>query len=126
MFEDLAEKYAAIYDYIALPYQNEESISREEILLRIDNAWRAIVKYMWCDYETDFNSTYYTPVILLSRAYISNAIRQKAANDGDREVTQMSEGSRSVTFKSGFITLDSSGLTEEVKAALPPRKLRVI
>ena len=98
-----------------------------ELLRNIDLAWRAIARYEWYDYDdSDSQAECRMLIVELARAYYINNVYTKKQIKGERQVSQMSQGSRSVTFGSGFAELDSNGLTAEVKAALPPRKLRVI
>ena len=99
-------------------------------MTHIDNAWRAIACYLWLDYDasniTTVKADYERLISLLAIAYINNAIITKSKLKGESAITQQSQGSRSVTYRSNTIDIDSNGLTDEVKAALPPRKLRVI
>ena len=98
-----------------------------EEVRNIDMAWRAIARYCWYDYDDAAAIAECKMLIVeLARAYYINNVYSKRQIQGERQVTQMSQGSRSITFSSGFAELDSNGLTAEVKAALPVRKLRVI
>lgn len=94
------------------------------------NAWRAIAGYLWIDYNSEniisVKTEYSTLICKLAIAYFSNAQVEKSKVKGDLAITQMSQGSRSVTYRTNIIELDNYGLTAEVKAALPPRKLRVL
>lgn len=100
------------------------------LLIHIDNAWRAIARYQWIDYDMrnieTVKADYTRLIALLAIAYYNNANITKSKLKGETFVTQQSVGGASVTFRSGNVELDSNGLTDEVKAALPPRKIRVI
>lgn len=98
-----------------------------EEVRNIDLAWRAIARYCWYDYDdTEAQKECRLLIVELARAYYINNVYSKKQIQGERQVTQMSQGSRSVTFSSGFAALDANGLTAEVKASLPAKKLRVL
>lgn len=100
------------------------------LLIHIDNAWRAIARYQWLDYDyrniETVKADYTRLIALLAIVYYNNANITKSKLKGEKAITQQSQGSRSVTYCADNVELDSNGLTDEVKAALPPRKLRVI
>lgn len=123
---ELKTTYADELSYIDALFTKEGiSFDESELVIDIDNAWRAIAKYLFID-ETTYNPIYSTLVIRLAMAYHNNHEIEKGNLKGALQVTQQTQGSRSVTYRSNSIELDSNGLTAEVKAALPPRKLRVL
>lgn len=125
-FSTLAEKYSAELSYIDALFKREGiTYEQEDILLALDSAWRAIVRYMWLD-TLDYDSNYSTCLIRLALAYYNNSQIEKGNLKGVIRVSQQTQGSRSVTFASNTISIDSNGLTAEVKAMLPVRKLRVL
>ena len=126
-FSGLEVKFAAELEYLTALFTAEGiNISKPEMLVEIDNAWRAIVSYLWVEYASYDSATYFTPVVKLSQVYINNQTVRKSALKGEKQVQQTSQGSMSVSFRNTSVELDSNGLTAEVKAVLPPRKLRVL
>lgn len=128
---ELSTIYATELDYISAFFGREGiDFNESELLTHIDLAWRAIARYMWIDYNVDSladdKSGYEKLIETLALAYYNNAQIEKNAYKGNLQITQQSQGSRSVTYKSGYIETDANGLTAEVKAALPVRKLRVL
>ena len=102
-------------------------ISEEAEAMYIDLAWTAICKYLWCDYDDSaMLKRCAFAVAQLAYVYYYNDRVKRETMSGKAPVTQMSVGSNSVTFGSKKIELDNFGLTADVKAALPPRKLRVL
>lgn len=100
-----------------------------EMIMQIDTAWRSICKYLWIDYNLEDESSrkdYSVLIAQLAKAYYINSHISTKMMNGDRPVTQQTQGSRSVTYASASIAVDADGLTAEVKAALPHRKLRVL
>lgn len=123
---ELKTTYSDELSYIDALFQKEGiSFSEEELLIDIDSAWKAIAKYLFID-ETTYQPIYSTLVVRLAMAYFNNNQLTKGNLKGDLQITQQTQGSRSVTYRSNLIELDSNGLTAEVKAALPVRKLRVV
>ena len=130
-FDNLAAIYKDELNYIRSQF-NKDSIDfyKDELLIAIDNAWRAIASYLWIDFDEsnirDIKDKFQTVIVHLAVAYYNNYQIQRGNLKGVLYVTQQTQGSRSVTYRSNVTQLDSNGLTEEVKAALPPRKLRVL
>lgn len=123
---ELKTTYSDELSYIDALFQKEGiSFNEEELLIDIDSAWKAITKYLFID-ETTYQPIYSTLVVRLAMAYHNNHQLEKGNLKGDVQITQQTQGSRSVTYRSNMIELDSNGLTAEVKAALPVRKLRVV
>ena len=128
---DLMTIYADEYTYIS-SLLNELGVTFNQSLLLnyIDLAWRAIAKYQWIDVNYDTIATdkaKYIPLIQeLAIAYFNNAQQRNSIVKGEEQITQHSVGSVSMTYKSNTIEIDSNGLTKEVKAAMPMRKLRLI
>lgn len=127
----LASVYADELEYIVTLFSAEGiNYNPNELLINIDDAWRAIACYLWLDYDSDnievVKADYQTLICRLAMAYFNNAQIEKGNLKGTKFITQQSQGSRSVTYRSGAIEIDSNGLTAEVKAALPVRKLRVL
>jgi len=130
-FNTLSSVYADEYGYIGAYFtENNITYNQAELLINIDDAWRAIASYLWIDYDSTNIATvkaeYQTLICKLAMAYFNNAKNDTGMLKGNVFVQQQSQGSRSVSFRSNTIEIDNNGLTAEVKAALPPRKLRVI
>lgn len=128
---DLMTIYADEYTYISALFNDLGVTFNQSLLLNyIDLAWRAIAKYQWIDIDYDTISddkAEYIPLIQeLAIAYFNNAQQRNSIVKGEPQITQQAQGSRSVTYKSNTIEIDSNGLTAEVKAALPVRNLRVL
>lgn len=128
---DLETVYASELAYIkTLLDRNSVFYYEDELLTHIDNAWRAIACYLWIDYDASnivtVKADFSRLISLLAIAYFNNAKIIESKLKGEKAVTQQSQGSRSVTYRSETVDIDSNGLTDEVKAALPPRKLRVL
>jgi len=128
---DLMTIYTDEYTYISALFNDLGVTFNQSLLLNyIDMAWRAIARYQWIDIDYDTISddkAEYIPLIQeLAIAYFNNAQKRNSIVKGEAQITQQSQGSRSVTYKSNTIEIDDNGLTAEVKAALPVRKLRVL
>lgn len=128
---NLASVYSDESTYISALFNREGiAFSEDELLINIDDAWRAIACYMWIDYNSENIATkkenFETLIAKLAMAYFNNSQIAKSNIKGDYAITQISQGSDSMTLRSNVIEIDSNGLTSEVKAALPPRNLRVI
>lgn len=127
-YDDLVGKYTDelfIFDKLLESLGLVETTGEE--VRNIDLAWRAIARYCWYEYDdTESQSKHKMLIVELARAYYINNVYTKKQIKGERQVTQQTQGGRSVTYGSGFAELDSNGLTAEVKAALPVRKLRVL
>ena len=128
---DLSIVYSDEYSYISTLFNTEGIIYNEqELLINIDDAWRAIASYLWIDYNSENITTvkaeFSTLIVKLAMAYFNNTQIQKKQLKGENLITQQSQGSRSVTYRSNTGELDNYGLTAEVKSALPSRKLRVL
>jgi hypothetical protein len=63
---------------------------------------------------------------VITIAYFNNDTVKNKSAKGERLITQQSQGSRSATYTNASISIDSDGLTNEVKAALPLPKLKVL
>lgn len=128
IYDEWIDKYIdelTLFNAILMDLRIEET--NGEQVRNIDMAWRAIARYCWYDYDdAEAQAKCKMLIVELARAYYINNVYSKKQLKGERPVTQMSQGSRSVTFSSGFAELDSNGLTVEVKAALPVRELRVV
>lgn len=125
--EAIKDRFTTIYDYLNGYFEDiGVSVIQEELVLAIDNAWRAICKYCWIDYDLEDITEYLTPITMLSKAYYQNAIVQKKTISGNTPITQLTQGSRSVTYKNSTVDLDGDGMTAQVKACLPSRKMRVL
>lgn len=116
--------------YISSVFERENiTYTADDVLIHCDNAWRAIARYLWIDYNADnimekkADFTYL--IAQLAIAYYNNAIIARGNLRGEQYITQQTLSSRSVTYRSSVIEIDSNGLTAEVKAALPPRRMRV-
>lgn len=128
---DLMTIYSDEYTYISSLFNELGVTCSQSLLLNcIDMAWRAIAKYQWIDVNYDTIATdkaEYIPLIQeLAVAYYNNSKIRNSIIKGEPQITQQAQGSRSVTYKSNSIEIDGNGLTAEVKAAMPVRKLRVL
>lgn len=118
-------KYDVEYLYLSEEFTTDSiPFTKNKLLINIDKAYKAICKYL--DYAGDKTEEYILPTISLTKAYFNIDKINTDLVKGNRSVTQMSQGSRSVTYRKPTIEIDSEGLTEDVKAMLPLPKLRVI
>ena len=126
-----AETYAK-YELAGMRFQEmlrEENItiSDGDLVMYLDLAWMAIAKYLWAEYDdSEMIKICSFAIAQLAFIYYHNEQIKRGIIRGEAPVTQMSQGSRSVTYGSKKIELDTFGLTADVKAALPVRKLRVL
>ena len=127
--------YAEIYAKYEFAGKRFEEILREEnitisdvdLVMYLDLAWQAIAKYLWAEYDDSETIKQCSFAIAqLAFIYFHNEQIKRSIIRGEAPITQMSQGSRSVTYGSKKIELDTFGLTADVKAALPVRKLRVL
>ena len=128
---ELSTVYSEEIEYISTLFNTEGiTYNEQELLINIDDAWRAIASYLWIDYNSENITTvkaeFSTLIVKLAMAYFNNTQIQKKQLKGENLITQQSQGSRSVTYRSNTVELDNYGLTAEVKSALPSRKLRVL
>lgn len=128
---DFSVIYADELAYIESLFQRENiAFNSDDISIHCNTAWRAIARYLWIDYTAENimekKANLKDLIALLAIAYYNNAIIARGNLKGVQYITQQSQGSRSVTYRSNVIELDANGLTAEVKAALPPRRLRVV
>lgn len=130
---DLMEKYGVeleylngLFAYYDMVTGNNVETDTEEAVLALDRAWRAICTYEWWDYETKDPAPYRNIILSLAKTYYQNERINNCAIAGQAQVTQKTQGSRSITFRNSAVELDSDGMTAEIKRALPPRKLRVL
>lgn len=114
------DRFSDEVDYIAdnLGVTAQNTIVINKIVENIDRAWRAISNYIWLPYDAD-KTEYFIPLVTLAKAYLINANVVNSTLNGQSQLTQLTQGSRSVTFRSGTVELDRNGLTNEVKAMLP-------
>lgn len=125
-FAALQEKYKAEFGYIDALFQREGiTYNQDDLLLAIDGAWRAIVNYMWCDYSNN-SAEYTTAIIHLAIAYYNNNQIVKGNLQGVIRYSQAVEGGVSYSIHSNIVNVDKYGLTADVMAMLPPRKLVVL
>ena len=126
------DEYYTKYNFVIMRLdemlrENNISISEHASAMYIDLAWQAVCKYLWVDYDDSaMLQRCAFAVAQLACVYYYNDRVKRETMSGKAPVTQMSVGSNSVTFGSKKIELDNFGLTADVKAALPPRKLRVL
>ncbi len=120
--DDLLIDYADELSYIsAMGYDGDTAY----MAIQVADAYDAIRAYLWLDADADMTAYFRAACELAAAYYINNKLQQNKLS-GDRTVTQQSEGSRSVTYSSADVALDSHGLTEKVKAMLHPPFLRVL
>lgn len=125
LLEDLSFKYEDVLEYLEA-YLNDKQITYNEndLVIDIDHAYKAICNYT--DYNSsNFNPDYTIPLIKLSLIYFQNGQIQKSIISGDKQITQYTEGSRSVTYKSSVMEIDSDGLTSEIRVMLPKPGIRI-
>lgn len=127
-YDEYYVKYEfAMNRFYKMLQENNIDISEEAEAMYIDLAWTAICKYLWCDYDDSaMLKRCGFAVAQLAYIYYYNDKIKREVMSGETPITQMSQGSRSVTFGSKKIELDNYGLTADIKAALPVRKLRVL
>lgn len=117
--EALREKYTLELEYLQSLFTEIGVTVKESILLvNIDNAYTAIRNYLRLKSDADC-SAYFSAACELANVYYNNALVDLKKASGARTITQKSSGSRSATFGSVEISIDSRGLTEKVKALLP-------
>lgn len=128
---NFSESYADELAYIESLFQRENiSFNQDDVLIHCNTAWRAIARYLWIDYTSENimekKANLKDLIALLAIAYYNNALIARGNLRGERSITQETLSGRSITYRSDIVELDANGLTAEVKAALPPRKLRVV
>ena len=125
-YSDLYEKYKFAADRLFQIAQEEQiNISENDEIMYIDLAWQAISKYIYADYDDSAMIQRCSFAIAqLAYIYYHNEKVKRSIIRGVPPVTQMTMGSESITLGSKKIELDNSGLTPEIKAVLPPRRLR--
>ena len=125
IYSELKEKYTKEFELLSEQFTDEDiNYTENKLLLAIDKAYTVITKYL--NYTGEKTEDYIIPTITLAETYFLSDKLNKELVKGDRPITQMSQGSRSVTYGRANKELDSNGLTEEVKALLPLLLLRVI
>lgn len=116
---ELKAKYPLEYDCLISSFSTQKDIN---ILLSIDKAYKAICKY--CGWDIVPNE-YVSATIQLATLYLNDKVNINKSVDGERQITQFTEGSRSKAFSSIVTTvINSDGLTDDIKAMLPLPKLR--
>ena len=128
---DFSVIYADELAYIESLFQRENiAFNSDDISIHCNTAWRAIARYLWIDYTAENimekKANLKDLIALLAIAYYNNALIARGNLRGERSITQETLSGRSITYRSDIVELDANGLTAEVKAALPPRKLRVV
>lgn len=121
---DLLEKYAD--QIVSVHSITEISVGQDyQLALSIDRAYKAIMKYTGID-EATYSGQFTSAVISLALHYFNNdRIKNQSAN-GERIVSSMTQGSRTVSYSSPMIAIGSDGLTDDVRAMLPLPKLKVL
>ena len=131
--DDSVDEYDEYYEKYQFPMQrfyemlqeNNIDISDRAEAMYVDLAWQAISKYLSEDYnDSAMLKRCSFAVAQLAYIYYYNDKIKREIIGGETPITQMTQGSRSVTFGTKKIELDNYGLTADIKAALPPRKLR--
>lgn len=89
-----------------------------KVSLIVDNAYNAICKYLGVSSET-FNNEYFTATVQLSIVYYN-------LPTGFDKVTSKTQGARSQTISTTYSSIDSDGLTQQVKSMLPLPRLKVL
>lgn len=131
MFEKLRTAYKDEYEYIsAFLTENGVNFTEGELLTDLDIAWKSIASYVWIHFTyddiADKKANYFTQIVKLAIAYFYNDLSRNAKVTGENGITQFTLGSQSITFRTSDIQLDSYGLTDEVRASLPPARLRLL
>ena len=117
-FSELANKYFLEIQAISDMFLEEKiTMNRNNMLIAIDNAYNAITRYL--HFTGVYNGTYRAATIKLAIVYYN-------LPKGNAVITQKSQGARSQTISTTNSSLDSNGLTAEVKSILPFPTLRVI
>lgn len=127
-YDVLYSKYSfSMYRYIEMLQENNiYDTNPHADVMYIDLAWQAICKYLFCEYDDSAMLQRCSfAVAQLAYVYYYNDRVKREVMSGKSPVTQTTIGSHTVTFGSKKIELDSNGLTADVKASLPARKLRV-
>lgn len=93
------------------------------IVLSIDKAYKAITNYTGWQI---LNMEYITAVYSLAIAYYNNDCLKYKKAKGEHIITQQTQGSRGISFGESQISIDSDGLTDDVKSMLPLPLLKVI
>lgn len=126
-YYDLGQKYQFSITrlYNLFRENNIPQISDESQAAYVDLAWQAICKYLFVDYNDQaMIQRCGFAIAQLAYIYYHNDKVNRAIISGETPITQKTQGARSVTYGSKKIELDNSGLTPEIKAVLPPRRLR--
>ena len=124
------DEYYTKYNFVIIRLdemlaENNISISEHASAMYCDLAWQAISRYLCVEYDDSaMLHRCAFAVAQLAYVYYYNDCVKREVMSGKAPVTQMSIGSNSVTFGSKKIELDNFGLTADIKAALPPRRLR--
>lgn len=96
-----------------------ESIIEMQTILAIN----AISKYLNKNVLIMEGNPFHAQITSLSISYIKNFYYH--SNNNNRQITQFTEGSRSITYSSTKEEFDKWGLTAEVRATLPAPRMRV-
>ncbi len=125
MIETLKAKYANELEYLQSVFSDLGITANESILVvKVDNAYKAIRNYLRLEQTADM-AAYFTAGVELATAYYNNYMRDLKKLSGEQYIVQQSQGSVSNTYETSKIAVDSSGLTESVKAMLPYPPIRV-
>jgi hypothetical protein len=117
-FTELSNKYwLEIQAIEAIFLEENVTLNRNNMLISIDNAYKAITRYL--HFADEYNGAYRAATIKLTIVYYN-------LPKGNAVITQKTQGSRSQTISTASSGLDSDGLTMEVKSILPLPILRVI
>lgn len=126
MIEDLKTAYEKEFTYLQSLFADLgiESVKEFVLLDSINRAYLAIRNYLNLDKAEDV-TVYFDAAVKLAPAYYNNAIVEINRANGNRSVTQKSQGSRSITYGSATSEIDNYGLTADAKALLPLPKLKL-
>ena len=100
----------------------DEMTDETDKIILMHKAYKAICNYLGYGINIELCVEALTE---LTKAYIYIDIKDKKALSGKTDITQQSQGSRSVTYSKNTISIDNNGLSDTVKALLPKPKLKV-
>lgn len=104
-----------------LPSETDTISDKDKIIL-MHKAYKAICNYL------NYNIEIYNCIEALTeltKVYIYLDMKDKKALAGKTDITQQSQGSRSITYSKNTISIDKNGINEVVKAMLPLPKMKV-
>ena len=121
--DDLKTKYADELNTIKGMLEISDTGKDTMIVLAIDKAYKTILNYTgWLIFDMEYIASVYS----LAIAYYTNDCLKYKKAKGEHTITQQTQGSRSVSFGENQVSIDSDGLTQDVKSMLPLPLLKVV